>query len=69
MGIKMITNEEKKKLLEDKIGLLDFMIENLSLGITNSPDADIPGKRPRAEVLLEQQTERQFYIEELQNLE
>lgn len=65
----MLTNQEKKELLQDKIRLLDFMIENLSLGITNSPDADIPGKRPRAEVLQEKQTERQFYIETIQNLE
>ena len=65
----MLTNKEKKELLQDKIRLLDFMIENLSLGITNSPDADIPGKRPRAEVLQEKQTERQFYIETIQNLE
>lgn len=65
----MLTNQEKKKILQDKIRLLDFMIENLSLGIANSPDADIPGKRPRAEVLQEKQTERQFYIETIQNLE
>jgi hypothetical protein len=65
----MLTNQEKKELLQDKIRLLDFMIENLSLGIANSPDADIPGKRPRAEVLQEKQTERQFYIETIQNLE
>ena len=65
----MLTNEEKKIILQDKIQLLDFMIENLSLGIANSPDADIAGKRPRADVLAEMQSEREFYIQAKQDLE
>ncbi len=65
----MLTNEEKIKILEDKVRLLDFMIENLSLGIANSPDADIEGKKPRTEVLANMQSEREFYIQAKEDLE
>ena len=42
--------------------MLDFVIENITQGIAENPDADIEGKRPRAEVLNDYVLQKQALI-------
>ena len=58
-----ITNEEKIQIVEDRLSTLNFCIQNLSDGIAQSPDSDIEGKTPRAEVLSKLMLERQALID------
>lgn len=58
-----ITNEEKIQIIESRLSTLDFCIQNLSDGIAQSPDSDMEGKTPRAEVLSDLMLQRQALID------
>jgi hypothetical protein len=57
-----MTNEEKIEQINSRLTMLDFVIENITQGIAENPDADIEGKRPRAEVLNDLVLEKQALI-------
>jgi hypothetical protein len=57
-----MTKEEKIEQINSRLTMLDFVIENITQGIAENPDADIEGKRPRAEVLNDLVLEKQALI-------
>jgi hypothetical protein len=57
-----MNREEKIKQLNSRLKLLDSVIKALEQGIAENPNADIEGKRPRAEVLNDYVLQKQALI-------
>lgn len=58
-----MTNEEKITQVNSRLTMLNFVIEQITIGIQEDPDGDIEGKRPRAEVLNDLMLEKQALVD------
>ena len=66
-GRKMLTNEEKAKIIQNRIQNINFHISSISKGILDYPEEG-PGKPPRAETLASLELEKQLMEQLLQDL-